>query len=172
MTFSNDLLQLAETVLAESRARGLRLAVAESCTGGLIAGCLTAIAGSSDVVERGFVTYTNAAKTDMLGVTPALLDAHGAVSREAARAMAEGALTHSPADVALAVTGIAGPTGGSADKPVGLVHLAAAGRQFDTMDQRHVFPGDRTAVRQATVAVALTLVLDVLRRPSAQNSVK
>ncbi len=172
MTFSDDLLRLAETVLAESRARGLRLAVAESCTGGLIAGCLTAIAGSSDVVERGFVTYTNPAKTDMLGVPADLLEAHGAVSREAARAMADGALARSPADLAVAVTGIAGPTGGSADKPVGLVHMAVAGRRCDPADERHVFPGDRAAVRQATVAAALALVLSGVRSVPVHNSVK
>lgn len=152
------LLALAEHVLAACRARGYRLATAESCTGGLIAGALTAVAGSSDVVERGFVTYTNESKTDMLGVPAALIAAHGAVSEPVARAMAEGALVRSPADLAVAVTGIAGPGGGSPEKPVGLVHLAAARRGAPTLHARHVFPGDRAAVREATVEAALRLI--------------
>ncbi len=108
--------------------RGLKVATAESCTGGLVAGALTEIAGSSDVVDRGFVTYSNAAKHAMLGVAEATLARHGAVSRETAEAMARGALGHADADLAVAVTGIAGPGGGSAAKPVGLVHFAAAAR--------------------------------------------
>ncbi len=117
---------LAEEVLTAARQAGLKLATAESCTGGLVAGALTDIAGSSDVVERGFVTYSNQAKCDLLGVPVELLIAHGAVSEPVARAMAEGAVAHSAADVAVAVTGIAGPGGGTATKPVGLVHLACA----------------------------------------------
>src|SRR3990172_4722477 len=124
--FPADLLEEAARLIADLRGRALKLATAESCTGGLVAGLLTEVAGASDVLERGFVTYSNAAKIGMLGVDPELLRRHGAVSAEVARAMAEGALRCSAADVAVAVTGIAGPSGGTAEKPVGLVHFAAA----------------------------------------------
>src|SRR3982751_3041231 len=117
---------LARSLLDLCRSRKLTIATAESCTGGLVAAALTAIPGSSDVVDRGFVTYSNAAKTEMLGVPADLIATHGAVSEPVARAMAEGALSRSNADVAVAITGIAGPDGGSDAKPVGLVHLAAA----------------------------------------------
>ena len=113
-------------MLAAARARGLRIATAESCTGGLVAGALTAIAGSSDVFDRGFVTYSNEAKAEMLGVDPRLIETHGAVSPETAEAMAKGALAHARADIVVAVTGIAGPGGGSAQKPVGLVYFGTA----------------------------------------------
>ena len=149
---------LAEEVLTAARQAGLKLATAESCTGGLVAGALTDIAGSSDVVERGFVTYSNQAKCDLLGVPVELLIAHGAVSEPVARAMAEGAVAHSGADVAVAVTGIAGPGGGSATKPVGLVHLACARKGGDTLHERRIFTGDRAAVRMAAVRAALKLV--------------
>ena len=151
------LLAEAEALLALYRARGLRLATAESCTGGLIAATLTAIAGSSDVVERGFVTYSNEAKAEMLGVPVPLLASAGAVSAEVARAMVEGALARSPADVALSVTGIAGPGGATPSKPVGLVFLGVQRRGGATDVERHVFPGDRAAVREASVARALAL---------------
>lgn len=151
------LLAEAEALLAFLRARGLTLATAESCTGGLIAATLTAIAGSSDVVERGFVTYSNAAKAAMLGIDPALIAAHGAVSEPVARAMAEGALAHSAADITLSVTGIAGPGGATATKPVGLVFLGMARRGGAARVLRHVFPGDRAAVREASVAEAFAL---------------
>jgi len=127
------------------------VATAESCTGGLIAASLTEIAGSSDVVDRGFVTYSNEAKTDLLGVPADLIATHGAVSEEVARAMAQGAIARSKANVAAAVTGIAGPKGGTPTKPVGLVHLAVARRGGDVRHERHVFPGDRRQVRLATV---------------------
>lgn len=153
-----DLERQAEELLQKLRELRLRLATAESCTGGLIAATLTAIAGSSDVVERGFVTYSNDAKSEMLGVPPSLIATHGAVSEEVARAMAEGALTTSPADIAIAVTGIAGPGGATAAKPVGLVHLAAARRGAATRHERQVFPGNRGEVRRATVARAFALV--------------
>ncbi len=146
-------------MLEACRRAALTIATAESCTGGLIAATLTEIAGSSDVVERGFVTYSNQAKTEMLGVDAALIAAHGAVSREVAEAMATGALAHSPADIAVAVTGIAGPGGATADKPVGLVHLACLHRGQAVVAERQVFPGDRQAVRAATVARALALLL-------------
>jgi nicotinamide-nucleotide amidase len=150
---------LAETVLARCREKKLMIATAESCTGGMIAGALTDIAGSSDVVERGFVTYSNRAKTEMLGVPAALIGRHGAVSAEVARAMASGALEHAPVELAVAVTGIAGPGGGSADKPVGLVHLATARRGEELQSEHHVFPGDRDAIRRATVERALELLI-------------
>ncbi|MFQ5955882.1 MAG: CinA family protein [Kiloniellales bacterium] len=147
----------AASVLESCRRAGLSLVTAESCTGGLVAGCLTEIAGASDVVERGFVTYSNQAKTDLLGVPAALIEAHGAVSEAVARAMAEGALAHSPADMSVAVTGVAGPGGGSASKPVGLVFVAAARRYGGMRVERHLLAGDRRAVRAQAVAAALDL---------------
>jgi len=141
------------------------IATAESCTGGMIASALTAVAGSSAVFERGFVTYTNRAKAEMLGVPPALIEEHGAVSELVARSMAEGALRHSPADLAVSVTGIAGPGGGTATKPVGLVHLAAARTGQTTYHIREVFEGDRDAVRQAAAARALSMLLKMLKEP-------
>ncbi len=138
------------------------LATAESCTGGLIAATLTEVAGSSDVVDRGFVTYSNDAKRDLLGVSEALLAGHGAVSEPVARAMAEGALARSEAHIAVSVTGVAGPGGGSAEKPVGLVHLAAARRGGETRHERHVFAGDRAAVRHQSVAAAFVLIEGLL----------
>jgi nicotinamide-nucleotide amidase len=156
--FSQALRIRTETLLAAARAKSLKITTAESCTGGLIAGLLTEIAGSSDVVERGFVTYSNDSKEEMIGVSHDLLVAHGAVSEQVARAMAEGALNHSKADIAIAVTGIAGPGGGSAEKPVGLVHIAAA--RGDSIIHRECHFGDigRTEVRMATVEVALELL--------------
>ena len=156
--FDDALLEQAERLLESCRRAGLRLATAESCTGGLIAGCLTAIAGSSDVVERGFVTYANEAKMELLGVPGELIAAHGAVSAPVARAMAEGAVARSRAALGVSVTGVAGPGGGSAEKPLGLVHIAAARRTHPTLDERHVFPGDRAAIRLAAVAAALDLL--------------
>ena len=135
-------------------ARGHLLATAESCTGGLIAAACTELAGSSQWFERGFVSYSNAAKTELLGVEAALIDAHGAVSEPVARAMAEGALAHSQAQVSLAVTGIAGPSGGSADKPVGTVWFAWC-VDGNTHIETHCFAGDRASVRAATVQHAL-----------------
>ena len=137
------------------------LATAESCTGGLIAATCTDLAGSSAWFERGFVTYSNAAKTELLGVDAALIQTHGAVSEPVVRAMVQGALAHSPAQVAVAVTGVAGPTGGSADKPVGTVWfgLAVPGQ---VVTERCVFPGDRAAVRAATVQHGLTRLAQLL----------
>jgi nicotinamide-nucleotide amidase len=148
----------AESLLAACRAKGIRLATAESCTGGLIAAALTAIAGSSDVVDRGFVTYSNEAKNQMVGVPMPLIEAHGAVSEVVARAMAAGALERSRADIAVSVTGVAGPGGGSADKPVGLVCFGLARRGQPAASEQVVFPGDRAAVRAATVARAFALI--------------
>lgn len=153
----SDIGAAAGRVLDAFKTRGWMLATAESCTGGLIAATLTEIAGSSAVVERGFVTYTNQAKHEMLGVPEHLLTEHGAVSEPVARAMAEGALARSPVQAAVSVTGIAGPGGGTDTKPVGLVHfgLAMLGRAPHT--EHHVFPGGRAAVRRATVLQALAL---------------
>ena len=158
--FPADIEAFARQVIETAVARGLTLATAESCTGGLVAAALTAIAGSSAVVERGFVTYSNAAKTELLGVPAALIEVHGAVSEPVARAMAEGAVARSPAQVCVSVTGIAGPGGGSADKPVGLVHFGAVG-PAGAIHVEHRF-GDigREAVRLASVRVALGLLLD------------
>lgn len=163
---SPELVALAEQILAEFRARGLKLATAESCTGGLVAAYLTEIPGSSDVVERGFVTYSNEAKTQLLGVEAALIAEKGAVSREVALAMAAGALAQSRADVSVAVTGVAGPSGGTAEKPVGLVHFAVAklksrladGVAFAAIHHEERF-GDigRSQVREKSVEAALTL---------------
>ncbi len=159
----DTLLAEAEALLAACRARKWTITTAESCTGGLIAATLTAIAGASDVVECGFVTYSNAAKHECLGVPMALITAHGAVSEDVARAMADGALAHSHADIAIAVTGNAGPGGGSAEKPVGLVCFAIATRGtpgHSTMGHstQKTFPGDRTTIRAATVAHAFALL--------------
>ena len=155
--FPDTMLQQARELLTAAERSGVRLATAESCTGGLIAGCLTEIAGSSTVADRGYVVYDNRAKIDMLGVEEATLMAEGAVSEPVARAMAAGAVARSGCELAVAVTGIAGPGGGSEAKPVGLVHIAAALRGGPTLHERHVFPGDRSAVRLATVAAALRL---------------
>ena len=143
------------------RDRGLLLASAESCTGSLIAAACTELSGSSDWFERGFVTYSNAAKTELLGVPAALIDENGAVSEPVARAMAAGALLHSRAQLSMGVTGVAGPSGGSADKPVGTVWLAWA-TPIGVTAERHQFPGDRAAVRQATVQLALAGLLQRL----------
>ncbi len=149
---------LAAALLDELRRRRWLLATAESCTGGLIAAALTAIPGSSDVLDRGFVTYSNAAKREMLGVPEAMIATHGAVSHAVAEAMAEGAIAYSAASFAIAVTGIAGPEGGSPTKPVGLVWFGLAARGGRTLTDHRIFPGDRTEVRRATVAHALAML--------------
>ncbi|MBV8335485.1 MAG: CinA family protein [Alphaproteobacteria bacterium] len=156
--FDTETLGLARLVLATCRARGWRLATAESCTGGLVAAALTAIAGSSDVVERGFITYSNEAKSQLLGVPPETIATHGAVSVETAAAMARGAVVRAPVDLAISVAGIAGPGGGSAAKPVGLVIFGLARRDGVWRTERQVFGGDRGAVRQAALQVALRLI--------------
>lgn len=158
--FPDDIQTLARQVIEKAAERGLTIATAESCTGGLVAGALTAIAGSSAVVERGFVTYSNAAKTEMLGVPADLIEAVGAVSEPVARAMADGALARSRATVSVSVTGIAGPGGGSADKPVGLVHFAAVGPSGGVHVERRFGDIGREAVRLESVRAALGLLLD------------
>jgi nicotinamide-nucleotide amidase len=157
--------ELTRQVLAACEERGIMLATAESCTGGMIAAALTDIAGSSTVVDRGFVTYSNEAKMEMLGVRPETIEAYGAVSRETGLEMAAGALAHSRAGVAVSVTGVAGPGGGSAEKPVGLVWfgLAVEGRQ--PVAERRLFEDKgRAFIREESVKTALSLVLDGLRR--------
>lgn len=151
---------MVEDLLEECQNANLKLAIAESCTGGLIAGCITSVAGSSSVFERGFVTYTNEAKTEMLGVPSELFDSVGAVSEEVACAMAEGALKNSDAELSVSVTGIAGPGGGTDEKPVGLVHIACARTGFKTQHQRHVFRGDRQQIRIQSVESCLKLLLN------------
>lgn len=153
--------ELVATLARELKDRGLMMATAESCTGGLIAGACTEVSGSSDWFERGFVTYSNAAKTELLGVPAELIGQHGAVSEPVARAMAAGALAHSPAQLAVAVTGVAGPTGGSADKPVGTVWFGWA-TPAGTVTEHQRFDGDRAAVRAATVRHALAGLLQRL----------
>jgi nicotinamide-nucleotide amidase len=155
---ADNLHRLAETVLVRCRAKGWTLATAESCTGGMVAAALTDIAGASDVVERGFVTYSNRAKSELLGVPRELIEKHGAVSAETAAAMAEGALAKAPVDIAVAVTGIAGPSGGTKDKPVGLVYFGVARSGGKTLTERQIFKGDRADIRRAATARALQLL--------------
>jgi nicotinamide-nucleotide amidase len=153
------LVPLAARLIAACTERGLTIATAESCTGGLVAAVLTEVSGSSAVVDRGFVTYSNAAKTAMLGVPADLVDRHGAVSEEVAVAMVEGALARSDADIAVAVTGIAGPTGGSAEKPVGLVHFAVQRRGEPLRHQRRQFAdAGRATIRLAATREALAML--------------
>ena len=165
--FSSALRDEAARLLEACRKAGVRIATAESCTGGLIAALLTEIAGSSDVVERGFVTYSNEAKIECVGVAADLIAAHGAVSEAVAWAMAEGALAHSHADIAISVTGVAGPGGGSASKPVGLVHLAAARKGHATLHQECRF-GEigREGVRLKSVEAAIALLWQTLHPPT------
>lgn len=154
---------LARLVLATARARGLTIATAESCTGGMVATALTAIAGSSDVVDRGFVTYSNAAKTAMLGVPAPLIASVGAVSAEVAAAMAEGAVRASGAGLAVAITGVAGPGGGTAAKPVGLVHFAVASAdgRVNRIERRFDPALGRAGIRRAATRQALLMVLEL-----------
>ncbi|MCM2292860.1 CinA family protein [Allorhizobium sp. BGMRC 0089] len=157
--FAAEIETVAKAIIEDFTRRGLTIATAESCTGGLIAGALTEISGSSAVVLCGYVTYSNQAKMDMLGVPALTLETHGAVSRQTALAMAQGALYRSGAEISIAVTGIAGPGGGSAEKPVGLVHLAAMSRKGSTL-HRQMRYGDlgREGVRLATLETALEMV--------------
>ena len=150
--------------------RGLTLATAESCTGGLVGALLTEIPGSSAVLDRGFIVYSNAAKTELLGVSEGLLERHGAVSEACARALAEGAVVRSGADVAVSVTEIAGPSGGSAEKPVGLVHFALACRGAPTLALRREF-GDigRASVRMRSVETAIGLFEQALRQATSPS---
>ena len=159
--FDGEIRELAAAVLDAARARQVKIGTAESCTGGLVAGALTAIAGSSDVVEGGLVTYSNAAKSRLLGVPPGLVASVGAVSEEVARAMASGAVRTLGVDVAVSITGVAGPGGGSAEKPVGLVHFATSDLRGETRHREARF-GDigRDQVREASVGLALQMLLE------------
>lgn len=156
--FSNEIMDQAEKLVEALRQRKLMMATAESCTGGLLAGLITTVPGTSDVFERGFVTYTNESKMQMIGVPEAILNEQGAVSRECAEAMAKGALARSSADLAISITGIAGPTGATPAKPVGLVHFGLAGRDCLLQHRQERFPGDRTAIRLASLEVAMELL--------------
>ena len=155
-TAMNELENLAEKIGNELLSRGEKLTTAESCTGGWVAQTITAIAGSSGWFDRGFVTYSNAAKHEMLGVTESTLERHGAVSEATARAMAQGALAHSHADWAISITGIAGPGGGSPEKPVGTVCFAWASNNGGSEAQTRIFSGERTSIREQSVHHALS----------------
>ncbi|WP_159585824.1 CinA family protein [Chelativorans xinjiangense] len=157
----SDVEMLAKRVLQACEERGLKLATAESCTGGMIAAAITDLAGASNVLERGFVTYSNEAKVEMLGVSPQTLGTRGAVSEETALEMAAGALAHSRADIAVSVTGVAGPGGGTAEKPVGLVWFGLAVKGKEPRAQKRLFTGTRGQVRSESVATALSLMLEV-----------
>ncbi len=162
---TQELLDAATNVLDACKRKKLKVATAESCTGGLVAGALTEINGASHVVERGFVTYSNEAKQDMLGVPADILKRHGAVSRPTAEAMARGALANARADIAVAITGIAGPGGGSADKPVGLVHFAAAARGGDLVHcERRYGDLGRAEVRHKSVLQALAMLKEMAEK--------
>lgn len=160
--FDDELKRQAESLLQRCRDRQLKIATAESCTGGLIIGLLTEIPGSSDVVDRGFITYSNQAKMQMLGVADDMLKLFGAVSEPVAQAMAVGAIEHSDAQLSVAVTGIAGPDGGSDEKPVGTVYFAAANPKGVGLFDKQVFEGTRSDVRLATVAHAVHMLNEVL----------
>ena len=162
--FEAETLSLAQSVLDACRARNWRLAAAESCTGGLVAGALTAIVDSSDVVERALVTYSDEAKSELLGVLPEIVAKYGAVSAETAAAMAQGALARAPVDLAVSVAGIASPGGATPAKPVGLVLFRLARRDGECRTERRVFPGGPDAVRQAALEVALRLLEVEARR--------
>ncbi|WP_299345435.1 CinA family protein [uncultured Maritalea sp.] len=155
----DDVLHLAQITIEQLTSKRLTLATAESCTGGLIAGALTAIPGSSNVIHGGFVTYSNRAKSEMLGIDPDLIEEYGAVSKQVACAMAKGAQKETRTSLAVAVTGIAGPSGGSADKPVGLVHFACSDGKKSSHIVRKFGDIGREEIREETVRVALTLVL-------------
>ena len=157
--FPSEITDLTINLIEKCRAENTKIATAESCTGGLIAACLTSVSGSSDVFDRGFNTYSNEAKNEMLGVPMDLINAHGAVSEPVAKAMCEGALNNAPVQLTVAVTGIAGPGGGSPDKPVGTVQIASACSGNDTINERFLFPGDRDAVRIKTVKAAIEMML-------------
>ena len=158
-----EITQLAENIINKARQKTITIALAESCTGGMIAAALTDISGSSAVLDRGYVTYSNQAKINILGVSNATLEQYGAVSEQTARAMVEGTLKAAPmAGLALSVTGIAGPGGGSPDKPVGLVHFACQHRDAPQTHAMHIFSGDRYMVRQQAVRTALIMIRNSL----------
>jgi len=161
--FSKILNEKSILLLDEFRAASKNLVTAESCTGGLVSACLTEIPGSSDVFSHGFVTYANNTKIEILNVSASLIERAGAASKEVAVAMALGALSRTPADLSLAVTGVAGPGGGTIEKPVGLVHFAVAGRNTITSHQKVIIPGERSVVRMTSVSIALDMLLESIR---------
>ena len=160
---NSNTLERASEIIQMCITANARVSTVESCTGGLITAAMTAVSGSSDVVDRGFTTYSNEAKNELVGVPMELINAHGAVSEEVARAMAEGGLKRSNATITVSVTGIAGPGGGTATKPVGLVHFACAASGKPTNAYHEVFSGDRAAVREATVLQAFKMIEDTIR---------
>lgn len=162
-----DLLELAKEVLAAAKARKKRIVTAESCTGGLLGGCLTANAGSSDVMDCGFITYSNESKSRLLGVPRDAVAEFGAVSDIVASAMAEGALAQTDAHMAVSITGIAGPGGGTKEKPVGLVYMALAQTNTDALVKRYIFAGTRSDIRRAAVGAAMELLLGSLKDDDA-----
>jgi nicotinamide-nucleotide amidase len=155
---NNDIIASATETIAACKAADLMVATVESCTGGLVAGALTAVSGSSDVLDRGFVTYSNDAKNELVGVPMQLIEAYGAVSTEVARAMAQGGVERSNAQIAVAITGIAGPGGGTETKPVGLVHFGCFREGAEVALYHEVYQGDRDAVRAASILQALTMI--------------
>lgn len=156
--------QLIKTLSEMLRAKGLKLATAESCTGGLISAAITELAGSSDVFDRGFVTYSNQSKIDLLGVSANTIETHGAVSDQTAGEMAQGAINRSQADISIAVTGIAGPSGGTADKPVGLVYIAIGQKNEAPFVTYNLFSGDRESIRRQTTLVAARHLISILQQ--------
>jgi nicotinamide-nucleotide amidase len=160
--FAQELLQQAAKALELAKAKDIRIATAETCTAGLVSSCLTSVPGASKIFERGFVLYHDSAKATGLGVSESISKTHGAVSGEVTQGLAEGALAHSTAGVAVAVTGYAGPGGGNAKNPVGTVYVAAARKNGNTLVERHVFAGDRDAVRTQAVGAALGLLVRAL----------
>ena len=162
--FPGELLEKADRLLRLCDKAGLRLVTAESCTGGLLAACLTEIPGASNLLDHGFITYSNASKTALLGVPDRLFESAGAVSEKTARAMAEGALNRSGMDLAIAITGLAGPGGGTPEKPVGLVHIAVAASGLESLHARHLFQGDRAAIRVQCVHAAIDLLITQVKR--------
>lgn len=164
MPHSPSLLEPASQLVDTLRERKLTVAVAESCTGGMLSAAITEVPGASDVFECGFVTYANSAKTNLVGVPADLIESKGAVSEEVARAMAEGVFENSTADIAAAITGIAGPDGGSAQKPVGLVYIAVARRGTPSIAHRHIFPDNgRAGIRQASAEASLKALSDLVK---------
>ncbi len=153
---------LSRKVSEVLRRKNLKLATAESCTGGMVAAAITALSGASDVFERGFITYSNESKTELLQVPAKLISTHGAVSAEVAQAMAEGALKNSRADIAISITGIAGPDGGSAEKPVGMVHIGYALKNGKAGSVHNLFEGTREEIRKQSVSAALKIILENL----------
>lgn len=171
--FPDDIVALANQVIEAAKAKGWKVATAESCTAGLVSGGLTTISGSADVFERGYITYSNESKSELLGVEPQLILDAGAVSEAVARAMAEGALARSGTDLSVSVTGIAGPTGGTPLKPVGMVHFATAVRGDLTVHRLELFGAlGRERVREASVRLALDLLLDRLGAAKASGSAR